>query len=106
MKHKPFIFIILLFAIGCAGLVEEEMPVDGVSKKRSSIPDPHLVSLTKAGSPGSTIPQSLTSDPDYILLSFTDWEEGHPVLRIDQSMAMQMGIDSVYYQSFVNQLNL
>ena len=90
MKHNLLLFIILFSAIGCAGLVEEEVPEDGASKSRSSIPDPHLGYLTKAGGSGSTMPQSLTSDPNFILLSFTDWEDGHLVLRIDQSGAQQM----------------
>ena len=106
MKHKPLIFIILFSAIGCAGLVEEEVPEDGAYTSRSSIPDPHVGAMTKAGGAGSTMPQSLTSDPNFILLSFTDWEDGHLVLRIDQSGAQQMGIDSLSYQSFVNQLQL
>lgn len=106
MKHRILISAILLSLLGCAGIAEMDAPVDDASKVRSNIPEPHLGALTKAGGSGSAITESLATNPDYILLSFTDWEDGHPVLRIDQSMASQMGIDSLAYQSFVNQLQL
>ena len=105
MKRKVLLFTILLSVFGCAGVAEMDAPVEGSSKTRSNIPGPHLVQLTKAGGGyESSLPESLASNPEFILLSFTDWEDGHPVLRIDQSMALQMGIDSLSYQSFVNQL--
>lgn len=105
MKHRILISVILFSLLGCAGIAEMEAPVEGSFKTRSNIPGPHLAQLTKAGGGyESGLPESLASNPEFILLSFTDWEDGHPVLRIDQSMALQMGIDSLSYQSFVNQL--
>ncbi len=106
MKHIMLIFAILFPMVGCAGIAEMEAPVEDASKARTNIPDPHLSQLTKAGEAGIVIPESLSTDPEFILLSLADWEEGHPVLRIDQTMALQMGIDSLSYQSFVNQLQL
>lgn len=95
-------FLSLLF--GCAGIAEMEAPVDGASKSRANIPEPHLGAITKSGLQDTGLPESVASNPEFILLSFTDWENGHPVLRINQSAAMQMGIDSLSYQSFVNLL--
>lgn len=106
MKHRLLIFIIFFSTFGCAGLVEMEAPVEETAKARSNIPNPHLGILTKTGGPEFVMPQSLTTDPEFILLSFTDWDDGSPILRIDQSMALQMGIDSLSYQSFFNQLQI
>lgn len=106
MKHRILISAILLSLLGCAGIAEMDAPVDDASSPRLSIPNPHLGPLTKASDVGTIIPQSLASDPEFVLLSFIECEDGHPVLRIDQDMASQMGIDSLTYKSFVNQLAL
>jgi hypothetical protein len=92
--------IILVGVLSCGCYVEREQ--DDSSSISSEVSEPHIRITTKSSIEDDC--SDLQFDPLFILLQFTDWKDGAPVLLISQSTAEELGIDSTTYLQYVENL--